>query len=143
MSIRIEKKYYGPESTREECEALKERVYFYKDNIIMFKEVPVQSNFQLDIFWEKINEITKGKDKFYLIIDLTEASPPSAKIRKYLKKKFSDSINKLPHVSVFTESNFMLNVAAKFVLSGIGFSSYSVHKTLEEALKEIHGKKQV
>ena len=46
------------------------------------------------------------------------------------------SIN-IPNTAVYTGKNFMLNVAAKFVLGGIGLRSFSVHKTREQALEAL------
>jgi hypothetical protein len=42
---------------------------------------------------------------------------------------------KMRRVAVFTGRNFMLNVAAKFVLgAAIGLKNLTVHSTLEEAV---------
>jgi hypothetical protein len=142
MTVKIEKHYYGHDSTEEEIEAIRGRVYLYKDDIIMYKEIPAPSIFSLDLFFDNIKEITGTFSSFYMIIDLTEAERPRADIRNHLKKRFPELKN-LEHASVFTEKNFMLNIAAKFVMTGIGLKSFSVHKTLEEALEAIYAKKQV
>ena len=106
----------------------------------MYKELPVQSIFQLDLFMEKVREITAGLNSFDMLVDLTEANRPSPEIRAHLKKRFNE-LEKLRHVAVFTGQNFLLNIAAKFVLSGCGIRSYSVHKKLEEALEAIYAQK--
>lgn len=141
MVAKIEERPYGPDSTDEEIKALRERIYFFKDDIVMFKEVPAQSVFQLDLFFGKVKEITSDLSSFYMIFDLTEAGRPSAEIRAHLKTRLNE-LEKLKHAAVFTGQNILLNIAAKFVLSGCDIKSFSVHKKLEEALEAIYAKKQ-
>ena len=70
------------------------------------------------------------------LIDITEAEPPSAETRAQLKKLFGGQA-KLRRAAVFTGKNCMLNVAARFVLSGLGLKSVTTHKTKEEALEAL------
>ncbi len=142
LSVEIEVRPYGPESTEEERQAIKDRVYLYSDRIVIFKETPIQTIFQIDLSFEKIEEITQELESFSLIIDLSEAKPPTAEIREHLKKCYS-SLDRMLHAAVVTERNFMLNIAAKFVLKGLGLKSYSIHKTMGEALGAVHDKEQV
>ena len=136
MPATIEARAYGLESTPEEVKALKDRVYFLSQGVIMYHEVPILSPFQLDRFEEKLNELAATVDAYTLVIDLTEAEPPSAPIRARLKKLFLAQ-PKMKQTVVYTGKNFMLNVAAKFVLGGIGLRAFSVHKTREQALEAL------
>ncbi len=140
----IEKKPYGPMTRPEIIKAIKDRVYFLEDDIIMWKEMPIASVFSVKKFGEKLRESVNDLNKFYMVIDLTETKRPTASVRSELKNLYS-SFKNFKHAAVFTGSNFMLNIAAKFVLNFVGLQSYSVHKTLEEALKEIekHKKKDL
>src|SRR5262249_45573301 len=109
MAVQVEARAYGPESTPEEGAALKERVYFFSEGGVMYRETPIQTVFQLDRFEEKLDALAATVDSTYgLLIDLTEAEPPSAAIRARLKKLFARQ-HKLRHASVFTGKNFMLN----------------------------------
>jgi hypothetical protein len=140
MPLELESRPYGEDSTPQEIEAIRARVYPYKDNLIMYNEVPVPSRFQLQHFEERMNEIAKTVDYYDLLIDLTVAQPPGAEIREQLKKLFGGQ-KKLRKTAVFTGRNFMLNVAARFVLGRAGLREFSVHKTLDEALEAIgHGR---
>lgn len=133
---KIKEKPYGPDMTNEERDALLERVYMFSDDTVIWHEVPIQTNYQLEMFGEKMLKLTQNIEKFYLIIDLSAAERPSAEniecIRKIMKK-----FHRLKHAAVYTGKNFMLNIAAKFVLSRIGILSYSIHKTQDDALKSI------
>jgi hypothetical protein len=139
MSFKFEVRPYGPSSTPEEVQAIKDCIYLYKPGVVMYRELPIQSIFQLDLFHEKLNDVGSKLASYALLIDLIEAKPPNAEIRTRLKTLFGSQTN-MRTAAVFTGKNFMLNVAAKFVLSGIGLKSFSVHKTLDEALEAVgHG----
>ncbi len=141
MTIEIEDRPYGPMSGPEEVAALKSRVYLFKDDIIMWDEIPITTVFSVKKFVEKLNEITKDISNFYILVDLTKNSRPSAKVRAVLKAEYEKLAN-FKHAAVFTGSNFMLNIASKFILSFVGLHSFSVHKTMEEALAEIEKHKK-
>lgn len=108
----------------------------YKPGILMYREAPIQSLFQLDLFEEKINALVSGLDSYVMVVDLTGAKAPSAEIRARLRQLLAAQ-TKLRKIAVFTGRNFMLNIAAKFVLSGAGLHHFSVHTTLEQALRAL------
>ena len=78
----------------------------------------------------------------FLIIDLTEALRPDAETREYLRQKFHPIKDNLEHVAIYTGKNVILNIAAKFVLRGIGLEPYSLHTKHEEALAAIKNAKR-
>jgi hypothetical protein len=133
MPITIEARAYGPESSAEEAQAIRDRVYLLEGDIIMYREMPVQSQFHLDIFEAKLNELSAQHQAFSLLLDLSEAQSPSAETRARLRQVFS-SLTKMRAVAVFTGKNFLLNIAAKFVLHGMGVKLSTVHRTKDEAL---------
>jgi hypothetical protein len=132
--VEIVARSYGPESTPAEIKAIEERIYVYEGDILMYKEVPIPSAYQLDIFERRMKELGDAKG-YRLLIDLTVAEPPGAVVRARLKKLFAGQ--PLRKVAVFTGKNFMLNIAAKFVLGSVGLKNFTIHKTLEEALESI------
>jgi hypothetical protein len=135
-TMKLAERPYGPESTPEEIKAIEACIYVLADGVLMYKEVPIPSIFQLDIFERRMTELG-DRSGYRLIIDLTEAQPPSAAIRERLKRLFGGQ--PLRRVAVFTGKNFMLNIAAKFVLGGIiGLKNVSIHKTREEAVDAVN-----
>jgi hypothetical protein len=132
----IEVRPYGPDSTPEEVEAIRARVFLLDERTVGYREMPVQTPFHIDLFDEKMRELTADIDAFDLLIDLSEAKPPSAETRARLRKLFG-AHTKMSRAAVFTGKNFMLNIAAKFVLSGMGLQSFSVHTTREQALEAL------
>lgn len=134
----IEKKEYTREnSTAKDREALRGLVYLLEDDIIYYKEAPLMSEYQIDVVWGRIQEIVDPDKKYYIILDLVGAKPPKAKLRGPLKDWMNKVAPNFLMASVFTEKNKLINLVAKFVLSGSGFPKFLIHKTKEEAMATI------
>jgi hypothetical protein len=131
--MKLSRRAYGPESTPDEVTAIRQQIQPFAGDVIFYRELPVQSLFHLDLFEERLREMTRRMPMFALLIDLTEAEFPSAEIRTRLKKMFL-ALPNLRAVAVFTGRNFLINTAAKYVLSGPGMKPFSVHRTQEEAI---------
>lgn len=134
----LEAKQYDKESTPEEIQLLREQVYVYDDerDIIYYKEAVQYSEFQLDVYFEKVETLVADRGFFFFLIDLVDTERPTAKIRAYLKLKFGPYVGRM-HVAAYTGKNVWMNMAAKFVMSGT-FNSFSIHTTKEQALAELH-----
>jgi hypothetical protein len=132
MVVEIEKRAYGPDSTPEEVEALKQRVKVHAPGIVVFKEVPVPSAFALELCMGQVAKLAREHGCSKFIVDLTEAARPPAELGELLKKLMREQEDVIKYMAVFTGKNFLLNIAAKFVLAGVP-QRYSVHKTLEQA----------
>jgi hypothetical protein len=128
----LEDRPYGPDSNAAEVEAIRERIYVYRDGILMYVEVPVSSPFQVELFRRRMAEVSAGMTEFDVICDLTGARPPGAETRALLKDFFRGQ-TRMRRVAVFTGRNFLLNAAARFVLGTFGQTNLGVFKTLEEA----------
>jgi len=133
----IEARAYGPESTTGERQALRRRVRRLSHDVILYEEVPVQSHFQIDLMFERLTEVSQGLDQFYYVISLCDAGRPTADTREHIKQRFREFHPRIQHTSVYTGKNFMLNVAIKFVFNGFGLHSYSIHRSLPQALDQI------
>jgi hypothetical protein len=131
---------YGPDSTPEEIVAIRARIAPLGGDLVIYREMPVQSPFHLDLFEEELLRVSASMPELALLIDLTEARPPNAHTRERLRELFR-KLGNLRAAAVFTEKNFVVNLAAKFVLSGLGLKKYSIHRTREEALAALgHGR---
>lgn len=135
MSFVFEARAYGPDSTPVEVQAIRDCIFMYEPGILYWRELPVQSDFHLQIFRERLTELAAGT-RPHLLIDLLVATPPGAEARAALRKMFT-SQPLIDRIAVFTGRNFMLNVAAKFVMTTAGLKNFAVHRTLEEALEDL------
>lgn len=134
--VEIEARPYGPESSEPERKALRDRVSLVEDRVLIFRAVPVPTMFQLDLCFDKIEELTAGMPGFALIIDLTEGRRPGAEVRAHLRERFS-RLKRLVHTSLFVGPSFVLSVAARFVLRGSGHD-FTIHRRNEDALEAAH-----
>ncbi|MEP1096999.1 MAG: hypothetical protein ABJG78_17910 [Cyclobacteriaceae bacterium] len=116
------------------------RVYDEEKRIIIYQEPYSTSKEQLDFNFQKISKLSKDFDEFFLLIDLTIASRPTAEIRQHIFRKFAIIKSTVKHVAIFTEKNVLLNMAATFVMKKIGLRSFSIHKTQKEAEQAIEEK---
>jgi hypothetical protein len=132
--MEIEARPYGPESSEAERQALRHRVSVIEDRVLLFRAVPVPTVFQLDLSFDKIEELAMGMPSFALLIDLTEGRRPSAEVRAHLRERFS-RLTRLVHTSLFVGPSFVLTVAARFVLRGAGHRSFTIHHRREKALE--------
>lgn len=136
MGMKFEERPYGPDSTPEEVSALEQSVSIHEPEVLRWEEIPVQSIFHLGIVGRRLHELSQPWAHYDLLIDLTAARPPSAKVRAALRRLFTDQ-PKLRRTVVFTEKNLMLSIAAKLVLTNSGLRNFAVYKTCGEALEDL------
>lgn len=132
--IQLEAKAYGPDSTPAEIEAIGARLAMLRPDVVVYREVPVPSPFQIGVFADKIGRLTAGLDGYGLIMDLTQAKPPGKAAREALRGFFAGQ-PRLRRVAVFTGGNFIINGVAKLLLKNSGVVDLTMCKDEAEALK--------
>lgn len=131
--MQIEAKEYGPDSTPEELRAIQERLYPLRPGVIMYRELPVPSPYQIGLFGEKLSRLTAGLPGYALVLDLTQARPPGKRCREALRVLFGAQQN-LRMVAVFTGGNFILNGIAKLLLRRSGVRELTMCRDEAEAI---------
>lgn len=134
--MQIEAKAYGPDSTPNEIRAIEERLSLLGPGVVMYREVPVPSAFQIGVFAAKLRRLTAGLDGFSMIMDLTQAKPPGGPVREALRGMFSEQPG-LRAVAVFTGGNFIINGVAKLLLKNCGVRNLIMCKDEAEALEVV------
>ena len=123
------------EVSPEERAAIAERVSLVGDGVLLWREVPVPSLVAVEIMAEKVQELTQGLDAYTRVVDLSESARPNAKVRRRLRDMLAGE-DRLRHIGVFTQKNILINVALKFVFSGISDQiPLSVHRDYDDALE--------
>lgn len=126
---------FGPDSTPEELELIKGRLYELEPSIFIWHEIPVQTAFTVRLSLARLNELGAHLPSFSYIVDLREAGTPTQEVRATLMQQLNEAMPKLSAIAVWTEKNVLLNVAAKFVVAGMGLKkTCSLHKTLPDCL---------
>lgn len=129
----LEAKAYGPDSSPAEIEAIKSRLTLLRPGVVIYREVPVPSPFQIGVFAAKLRQLTAELDGYSLIMDLTQARPPGGAVREALRELFGEQ-TKLRRVAVFTGGNFIINGVAKLLLKRSGVRDLTICKDEAEAL---------
>lgn len=129
----IEAKEYGPDSTPEEIRAIQERLYLAGPGLVMYREVPHPTPFQIRLFADKLKELTSGLGSYAMVLDLTQARPPGRRCREALRELFAAQGN-LRRVAVVTGGNFILNGIAKLLLKSSGVRAPIMCRDEAEAL---------
>ncbi|MBI3071261.1 MAG: hypothetical protein HYY84_03955 [Deltaproteobacteria bacterium] len=137
MAREIEARAYGPDSTDEERETLRARITLFEPDVVLYREAPIQTPFQLDVMWGRMAELTAALPNYYALIDLTHASRPPADVRFHLRVLMTTH-RRPAYTALFTEANFVLNVAARFVMASAGMKDFSVHRHRDDAIAAIH-----
>lgn len=135
MSVIIEPRPYGPESTEAERQAIKDRVTVYRENILLIKPIPVQTPFSIELYYQRIKELTVTMPSHCLLVDLSESRPPDAASRAKAQENLK---NYTPsHVALFNAKNPFFKIAMQFIFSVVGVHKQSMHQTFEQALEAV------
>jgi hypothetical protein len=132
----LEAKAYGPESSPAEIAAIQSRLYMLRPGVVMYREAPVPSPFQIGVFAEKLRALTATLGGYVMIMDLTQARPPGKAVREALRAMFAGE-PKIGRVAVFTGGNFIINSVAKLLLRSSGVRDLIMCKDEAEALAAV------
>jgi hypothetical protein len=140
----LEIKEYTKDSSQEEIEVLMRRVFLYEKDLIIYREMPLVSDFQLDIYFNKLKGMVDLRKKYYMIIDLTETQSSTLwEIKRKTKQMFTPFLSIVKHLSINTGKNVTLNITARFLYKNVGFNSCSYHTSFSKALKSVSAKRRI
>lgn len=135
MSVPLEARSYGEESSPEERNAIADRVSNITSDILLWREVPVPGLLSVELMERRVQELTQDLPAYARVVDLSSSALPDAKVRRRLNQMLAAE-DRLQHLGVFTHKNALINVALKFVLSGTSDKfSVSVCRSYDEALE--------
>ena len=122
--------------SHELIEGYKNRVQLL-DGIIHYKEVKVMSSSQLDVMWDKVENLVAEHNAQYMIVDLVGCAASNAVQRNYLTTRMRRLKGKLRYAAIFTQKNILINLSIKFMMSSKEIFPYKVFNTRQEALLSI------
>src|SRR6476619_3297916 len=106
--LAIEARPYGPSSSPEEVAALRSRVFWIADGVILFHEVPIETRFSLDVLFDQVESLTANHARVHWLVDLTEARRPSAEARAIIKARTARLRPKLDRVAFVVGGNIII-----------------------------------
>lgn len=134
--MELELHAYGPESTREEREAIAGRVSVVDDGILLLHELPIQSPFSVNLMFDQMEHLARDWDRFAYVVDLTEAKRPDPETRATLKARVLRVRPRIVHIAVAVGDNLLMRAMARLFAHGMGLASVGVHATRAEAIEE-------
>jgi hypothetical protein len=127
---------YGPGATREESDAIADRVSIVGEQVLLIYELPVQSPFSVDVMFDRIERLARAWDRFAYVIDLTEAKRPDPETRAVLKARVLRLLPRVTHVAIAVGDNLLMRAMARLFAYGMGLASVGIHATRAEAIEE-------
>ena len=139
MGYQLERRPYGEDSTEEQIAALRERVSLLEPGILLWREIPMHTQFTIKTFEDELNRGSREHGARLLLIDIAEASVPNAEIREALRHLVRRLLSgPFDRLAVATGRNFFLTVSARFVLgAAIDQTRCPLYSTNEEALADL------
>lgn len=116
-----------------ERDEIRRRVRAIDNRLFLLTEVPHQTPFTVDMFFDRLDELAAGMDTFAYVVDLTGVRRPDARTREQLRRRVTQINARLAHVGVVVGANAVIRAVAKLAAFAIGFRSFSFHMTVEEA----------
>lgn len=127
---------YGPESTRQESEAIARRVSVIDEGILLMHELPIQSPFSVNLMFDQMEHLARDWGRFAYVVDLTEAKRPDPETRAALKARVLRVRPRIVHIAVAVGDNLLMRAMARLFAHGMGLASVGVHATRAEAIEE-------
>src|SRR5262249_24822828 len=63
---------YGPSSTPEEVAAIRRRVSWVADGIVLLHEIPIQTQFSVGVMFDELESLIAPCDRLHYLVDLTD-----------------------------------------------------------------------
>jgi hypothetical protein len=127
---------YGPAATREEAEAIADRVSIVDERILLLYELPVQSPFSVNLMFDRMEQLARPWDRFAYVVDLTEAKRPDPETRAVLKARVIRLLPYVTHLAVAVGDNLLMRAMARLFAYGMGLPSVGIHASRAEAIEE-------
>jgi hypothetical protein len=138
MAFSFASRSYGPDSSPEELQALRDRVFLVEPGIIYWHEIPVQGAFTLNLMEERVIALIREHGARGIVVDLSDTQAPTPEVRELLRPFVQRMIERTSRYVIFTGKNFLVNASAKFVLAALfGRGRVGLKRTREEALQDV------
>lgn len=126
----------GPDATRDEREAMANRVFAVGERLVFMYELPVQSPFSVNLMFDRMELLARDWDRFAYVVDLTEAKRPDAETRAELKARVVRLNPRIVHVAIVVGGNLLMKAMARLFAYNMGLASVGIHSTRAEAIEE-------
>lgn len=140
IKYKFEQRTYKEDGTEEEIQAIKDRVFIYDEGIVYLKEAKTVNSFTINLVFDEMERLGRQTGKHGLLVDISNTQRPDAQTRRVINSRFSRVCESIEHVAFCTGKNIIINSVARFVMYQTNLDSYSIHKTVEAAVRAIKEK---
>lgn len=114
-----------------------------KDDVVHYKELKVMTPESIDMMWDIVGQLTAKHQSYYMLVDLSDTTPPTAMLRSLLKKRMVEHQQKLKFAAMYTQKNILINLSIKFLMGGKNMFPNAVFNTRAQAMTAIEKHKQL
>ena len=130
--IDIETHTFGPDSSPEQVEALRQRVSLYQGDIVVYREIETANAFSFGICYERIEELVAEHGSRLLIVDVRAGGRPDAALRRLIQERVEQLQDRVLKIGVVVSANPLVKVAARF-LAAVVPVEFKAYGSIEEA----------
>jgi len=135
--LKLSKEKYNSSSSVADITELKNSVRLVNSDTILLCNPKYPTLFQVMIFFDRIEELTKEIEEFYIVVGANQIKWPSTKLNLYSRKRYKLLNDKLIHVSIISGYSPKVNLIVGFFIDIIfGKISVSMHLNIRQALED-------
>jgi len=104
--------------------------------IILLKEIEEQTAETSSLLWDEAANLSNDKP-FYLIVDLSESSPPTRDVRVTVKEKYLNMRSAILSTYVYVGNKPLMWITTKFIISAARAKNVHLIKDIPAGLEMI------
>lgn len=104
--------------------------------IIYLKEFEKQTTETTSLLWDHLEYLANNKP-FYLIVDVSQSSLPSAELRSFVNQRFDKIRDLVLFIYVFVGDNFLFKITLKFLAASAKTKKIKLIKDINQGLEII------
>lgn len=135
--IELEARAYGPDSSPEEVEAIRARVVLHeRGDAVLWRELPIISEFSVDVCSDKVEQLCAAHRCRFLIIDSSAGARPSPAVRRRIRERQKQLTGQIERIFVVISPNPLVKAMSRFV-QAVSALNLTLHGSLEEVEEEL------
>ena len=103
---------------------------------VIWRELPVMSEFSVDVFSDRVEELCAAHGCRFLIIDSSAGARPSPAVRRRIRLRSKQLSDRLEHVFVVINQNPVIMALSRFI-QAVSATHMTLHGSLEEVEEEL------
>ncbi|WNJ17259.1 hypothetical protein [Pontibacter sp. G13] len=136
MIILERKAYHSQNTSPEEQRAIQMRMYFESPQIMVWNEMPMTTLFQLELFKARYAEVTVGKDRFSMVVNIVRTQFPGSEYRSSLIHFLLKETQQVNCFFMATGNSRLKNASTSLIAKIAGVNHVEIYSTYQKALEK-------